>query len=71
MAMANPPDANTGTRRVTTGAAIGYLVPGAAEERTQFIRAVTAGRNDLETERDISFDDAAVRLGFDQNEAPS
>jgi hypothetical protein len=47
------------------------LAPGAAEEQADFIRAVTVGINNLETGRDVSFDDAAIRLGLDRNEAPS
>jgi hypothetical protein len=47
------------------------LVPGAAEEQADFIRAVPVGINNLETGCDVSFDDAAIRLGLDRNEAPS
>ena len=69
--MANPPDDNASMRGTTTSAANGDLVPGAAEEQADFIRAVPVGINNLETGRDISFDDAAIRLGLDRNEAPS
>ena len=65
MAMANPADDDASMRRVTTGTAKGYLVPRAADERANFIHAVTVGLNDLETGRDVSFDDAAIRLGVD------
>lgn len=56
---------------LATATGKGDLVPGAAEERANFIRAVTVGLNDLETGRDVSFDDAAIRLGLDRNEVPS
>ena len=41
-----------------------------AEEGAYLIRAVTAGLNDLEAGREISFDDAAIRLGLNLDEAP-
>jgi hypothetical protein len=69
--MANPPDDDASMRRITTSTAKGDLAPGAAEEQADFIRAVTVGINNLETGRDVSFDDAAIRLGLDRNEAPS
>jgi len=57
-------------RRATTGAVTGDLVPGVAEERGDSIRAVTAGLDDLETGREISFDETPIRLGLGRNEAP-
>jgi hypothetical protein len=57
-------------RRVTIGTATGDLIPGAAQERADFIHAVTAGFNNLEAGREISFDDAAIGLGLDRGEAP-
>ncbi|NIW84994.1 MAG: hypothetical protein GWN09_00030 [Gammaproteobacteria bacterium] len=57
-------------RSATTVAATGDLIPRGAEERAVFIRAVTAGLNDLEAGREISFDDAAIRLGLNLDEAP-
>jgi hypothetical protein len=50
---------------------MGGKVRGAAEERANSIRAVTVGLYGLETGRDVSFADAAIGLGLDQNEAPS
>lgn len=58
-------------RRVTSDIAIGDLLPRAAEERADFIRAVDAGLNDLESGREIPFDDTAIRLGLDRNDLPS
>ena len=66
--MADPADDDASMRLVMTGTAKGYLVPGAADERANFNRAVTVGLNDLETDRDVSFGDAAIRLGLDRNE---
>jgi hypothetical protein len=57
-------------RRATTVAATGDLIPRGVEERADFIRVVTAGLNDLEAGREASFDDAAIRLGLNLDEAP-
>lgn len=62
--MANSPEDNTSMRGVTTDSGKGYLVPGTAEEQANFIRAVTVGFNDLETGRELSSVDAAIRLGL-------
>lgn len=67
--MANSTD-DASMLRATTGTAEGDLVPGAAEERADFIRALTAGLKDRETSRDVSIDDAVIRLRLDRNEAP-
>ena len=69
--MANSTDDDASLRRATTGMATGDLAPGAAEERADFIGAVTAGLKDLETGRDVAVDDAAIRLGLGRNKAPS
>lgn len=68
--MANPTDHDASMRSATTVAAAGDLAPRGAEERADFIRAVTAGLNDLEAGREISFDDAAIRLGLNLDGAP-
>ena len=68
--MANRTDHDASRRSATTVAATGDLPPRGAEERADFIRAVTAGLNDLEAGREISFDDAAIRLGLNLDEAP-
>jgi hypothetical protein len=34
-------------------------------EAKHFVRAVTVGLNNLETGRDVSFDDASIRLALD------
>ena len=61
--MANLADDDANMHCVTTATASGDLVLGAAEERADYIRAVSVGLNDLEAGLEISFDDAAIRLG--------
>jgi hypothetical protein len=64
-------DDDASMRRVTIATATGDLVSGAAEERADLIRNFTVGLKDLETVRDVSFADAAIGFGLDQNEAQS
>jgi hypothetical protein len=52
-------------RCVTAGTATGDFALGGGGEWADFIRAVSIGLNDLEAGREISFDDAAIRLGLD------
>jgi hypothetical protein len=68
--MAYSTDHDVSMRRALSGTVKGDLVPGDAEDRADFIRAVTAGLNDLEAGRETSFADAAIRLGLDRGEAP-
>lgn len=58
-------------RSATTGAVTGDSITSAAKERADFSRAVTAGLEDLEAARELSFDDAAIRLGLDRGEVSS
>jgi hypothetical protein len=58
-------------RSATTVTATGDLIQGDAKERADFIRAVTAGLNDLEAGCEIASDDAAIRVGLDRNGVPS
>jgi len=69
--MADSTDDDARMRRTTIGTAKGDSVTGVAEDRADFIRAVTAGLDDLENSRDVPFDDAVIRLGLDRKELPS
>jgi hypothetical protein len=71
MAMADSTDDDVGMRCVPKGTAKGNPVPGGAEDQANFIRAVSIGLSDLEAGREISFDDAGIRLGLDRNPSPS
>ena len=71
IAMENAADHNANMGNETIDTAIGDLIPIAAKERAGFIRAVTAGLEDLEAGRELSFDDAAIRLGLDRGEVSS
>jgi len=69
--MASPIDHNASMRSRTTGTATGDLISGATKERDDFIRAVSAGLEDLEAGREFSFDDAAIPIGLGRGEVSS
>jgi hypothetical protein len=69
--MANATDQNIEMGNGTTGKATGDLIASAAKDRATFIRAVTAGLEDLDAGRELSFDDAASRLGLERGEGSS
>ncbi|MCO6442113.1 MAG: hypothetical protein J5I81_13785 [Nitrococcus mobilis] len=55
-------------RNEMTDSTKGGSILSAANERAEFIRAVIVGLEDLEADRELSFDKAAIRLGVDQSE---
>jgi hypothetical protein len=69
--MANATDQNIQMGNGTTVMGTGDLMASAAKDRAAFIRAVTAGLEDLDAGRELSFDDAANRLGLERGEGSS
>ena len=69
--MANATDQNIQMGNGTTVKGTGDLMASAAKDRAAFIRAVTAGLEDLDVGRELSIDDAANRLGLERGEGSS
>ncbi|MGA7979641.1 MAG: hypothetical protein WCA32_05360 [Chromatiaceae bacterium] len=65
--MANPPDDNTSMYGVTTGSGKRYSVPETVVEQASFMCAAIVGLNNLETRRELSSADAAIRLELTLN----
>jgi hypothetical protein len=71
MAINNAADHNPIMRNETTDSTTGDLIPSAARERLDFIRVVISGLEHFEAGRELSFNEAAIRLGVDQSEGRS